>query len=213
MTPLASGRDCDVFALDDDRVLRRYRSGADACAEADIMTRVRGLGFPVPQVFSCEGADIVMQRLEGGTMLRAIGTEIGLDAAARMLAGLHEQLHHIGFIHLDLHPENVIITEQGPMVLNWRHATEGDPDLDIAMTALIVAQAAVDPRVSFSSGAAAYLRAFLHHAGGDPMRMLDTAVAARAADSGLSPDETALLPQAAALIRLMVGGDRKATAA
>jgi hypothetical protein len=32
--PLASGRDADVFAIDADRVLRRYRDGGDVTAVA-----------------------------------------------------------------------------------------------------------------------------------------------------------------------------------
>jgi hypothetical protein len=37
-TPLASGRDADVFAIDAGRVLRRYRTGGDVSAEARVMT-------------------------------------------------------------------------------------------------------------------------------------------------------------------------------
>jgi hypothetical protein len=49
--PFAAGREADVFALDDGRVLRRYRTGADATGEAEVMAYAAGLGFPVPEVF------------------------------------------------------------------------------------------------------------------------------------------------------------------
>jgi len=31
-------------------------------------------------------------------------------------------------VHLDLHPENVMLTVSGPVVIDWRNATDGDPD-------------------------------------------------------------------------------------
>lgn len=37
---IASGRDADVFALGDDRVLRRYRLGGDVGPEAELMAYV-----------------------------------------------------------------------------------------------------------------------------------------------------------------------------
>lgn len=45
---LASGRDTDVFAIDDRRVLRGYRHDLDTAAEAAVMRHVAAHGFPVP---------------------------------------------------------------------------------------------------------------------------------------------------------------------
>src|SRR5665647_261519 len=70
--PLASGRDADVFALGNGRVLRRYRDGSDATAEAELMAYVAGHGFPVPAVYAVDGADIEMELLDGSTMLDAL---------------------------------------------------------------------------------------------------------------------------------------------
>jgi hypothetical protein len=44
------GRDVDVFAIDERRVLRRYRGGGDVEPEALVMTYTAGLGFPVPVI-------------------------------------------------------------------------------------------------------------------------------------------------------------------
>lgn len=60
-TPIASGREAGVFALDDDRVLRRYRRAADVTEEAEAMAYVAGLGFPVPAVY-----EAVAARVRGG---------------------------------------------------------------------------------------------------------------------------------------------------
>ncbi|GIH14099.1 phosphotransferase [Rugosimonospora africana] len=210
-TPLARGRSADVFALDSGRVLRRYRDGADVSAEAEVMAYVGGLGFPVPRVDSADGTDLVMERLDGPTMLDALvsGT---LDPAdgGRQLADLHTRLHAlparlsrdpaVRVVHLDLHPQNVMLSSRGAVVIDWRNATEGPPDLDTAMTALIMAQIAVDPAHDLAELAAAGVRGFLARSDGDPRRALDEAVALRAADPNLTRDEARLLPAAAALI-------------
>jgi aminoglycoside phosphotransferase (APT) family kinase protein len=65
-----------------------------------------------------------------------------------MLAELHVQLHDItapdllrpapigagtAVLHLDLHPLNVIIGRNGPVVIDWTGASVGDPDLDVGL--------------------------------------------------------------------------------
>jgi aminoglycoside phosphotransferase (APT) family kinase protein len=54
---------------------------------------------------------------------------------------------------LDLHPENVMITADGPVVTDWTNAADGPPELDLAMTRSWLdvaerAQAATMPRPS-----------------------------------------------------------------
>jgi hypothetical protein len=43
---LASGREADVYALDDHRALRRYRREADVTGEVTAMRYLAGLGHP-----------------------------------------------------------------------------------------------------------------------------------------------------------------------
>jgi hypothetical protein len=78
-----------VYALDDARVLRRYRQGEDTTREAQAMDYVRSLGYPVPAVHRAAGPDLVLERLDGGTMLQAfVAGEVAQlpDAAARVRA-------------------------------------------------------------------------------------------------------------------------------
>lgn len=224
--PFASGREADVFALGDGRVLRRYRGGQDATAEADVMAYVRGLGFPAPEVYAVSGADLVMERLDGPTLAEALLTgQMSLAEGAAVQADLLRRLHELParchsrsgsgsgsdrgvsgggatIVHLDLHPENVVLTAGGAVVIDWRNARDGAGDLDTAFAALILAQLAVgsiDHVLGEKAGR--LLDHFLRCAPGDPVRLLDEAVALRSGQYTLSAEEVGMLPVAAARVR------------
>jgi streptomycin 6-kinase len=106
-------------------------------------------------VFTAVGTDLVMERLYGPVLLDAVAAgDHDAGAAGRVLADLHTRLHAIPsragtpderVLHLDLHPANVVLTARGPVLIDWTNATDGPPDLDVAQTAVILAQAAVEP--------------------------------------------------------------------
>ena len=206
----AAGREADVFALDDDRVLRRYRDGGDATREAALMAYLHERGYPVPAVYSADGADLVMERLDGPTMVRALmaGTCSVPDGAA-MLADLLRRLHDIpgqsgsGTVgHYDLHPESVLLTSRGPVVIDWRNGRDGPADLDTALSALILGQVAIGSiELGAREAAGALLDLFLAAAPGDPLSRLDEAVEIRRGQWTLSQEEVAALGTAAARVR------------
>jgi hypothetical protein len=37
-------------------------------------------------------------------------------------------------VHLDLHPMNVMVTAEGPVVIDWSNAKRGAPEMDVANT-------------------------------------------------------------------------------
>ncbi|WP_433610482.1 phosphotransferase [Dactylosporangium sp. CA-139114] len=208
---LASGRDADVYALDERRVLRRYRRGGDVAAEAAIMRYVSDHGYPVPRIYQAEGADLVMERLDGPTMLQALGDgALDLKAGATVLADLLERLHKVRvrsatdpgtrILHLDLHPENVVMTEGGPVVIDWRNSCEGPPELDVAMTALIIATVAVLPGHQFAERAEAFLDTLLSCTRDNPLSQLEAAVHRRSADANVTADEKVHLHEAKLLV-------------
>lgn len=107
-----------------------------------------------PDACSAARTDLVMQRLSGPTMLQALmDAAITPEQAGGILAHLLRRLHTIParastapgnrILHLDLHPDNVMLTSQGPVVIDWCNTAEGPPGLDWAMSALIHAQVAV----------------------------------------------------------------------
>jgi len=210
-TPLASGREADVFALDDKRVLRRYRREADTSAEAATMAYVGSLGYPVPQVFETRGNEMVLERLYGPTMAQAFATgDLTLEAGAEMLADLLRSLHELPpwqespgdcVLHLDLHPENVLLTGRGPVVIDWCNARLGEADLDTGLSALIVAQVAVDGTHPIAALVGEFFETLLSLLPGDPARLLDEVVEFRAGQLKLSGQEIDGLAEAAAWVR------------
>jgi tRNA A-37 threonylcarbamoyl transferase component Bud32 len=209
---VGSGRDADVYSIGEDRVLRRYREGGDATREAELMAFVAGHGYPVPTIFDVDGADLVMERIDGPTMLGALAAgTLDLAQAARILAQLQNRLHNLPgrtaalsgdrVIHLDFHPENVMVGSRGPVVIDWRNATDGAADLDVALSAVILAQVAVDDGDGRAALARDMLARFLEQTEGDPIRLLDEAVARRRANRTMTPAELDLLVPAEAVIR------------
>jgi len=216
-TPIASGRDADVFALDEQRVLRRNRSGRSTAVEASIVRHVTEHGFPAPLVYRAGGPDVEMEWLHGPTLLQSLAADqTTVREAARILADLHTQLHTIAAIdlpgrpavagevvvHLDLHPANVVLTEaHGPSVVDWVNARAGSAALDVAMTSLIIAEVAADAGGEYSEAARALLVTFLADAGVDPLPALAEASRMRSSDPSLVIGERALVPVAAELVR------------
>jgi tRNA A-37 threonylcarbamoyl transferase component Bud32 len=205
---MASGNEADVFALDDKRVLRRYRRVTDVTGEAQVMAYVAELGYPVPVVYEAHGSDLVLERLDGPTMAQALAAgDIPVRAGADMLANLLQTLHELPtwpgaarqIVHLDLHPENIMLTGRGPVVIDWRNARDGEADLDTALSAVIVAQVAADGAHPWSAAAGEFLTVFLAVAPGDPFRLLDEAVEFRGRQ--LSLTDLGDLAPAKALIR------------
>ncbi len=223
---LTSGTSADVFALDETRVLRRYREGRDATPEVELLRHVTAHGFPAPAVLDAAGSDIVMERVHGPTLLQALGAgEVSIGDAAQVLADLHARLHAIPapeswvapsdrdwpllsggpvVVHLGLHPGNVILAEDGPSLVDWAAARSGTPELDVAVTAVMLAEVAVDAGGDYSQAARALLAGFLHASDVSPVAALDDASALRAIDPVLVPGERELVPEAADLVRKLV---------
>jgi Phosphotransferase enzyme family len=118
------------------------------------MEHARAAAFPVPSARALSETDIAMERLEGRTMMEDLGRHPWLlPRHAQTLASLHERLHSIeapdwlpaplgdgkAMLHLDLHPENVLLTGNGPVVIDWPNAAKGPADADIAFSWIVIA--------------------------------------------------------------------------
>ena len=183
-TLIGKGRSADVFTFGDGRVLRQYREARAVEAEARVMEHVRAHGVPVPQVFEVRQNALVMERVEGPTMLaHVVSHPWQLRRHALTLARLHELLHAVPalpglpepfgagetLLHRDLHPDNVLLGPNGPVIIDWTGACNGAGAADIAATWLLLETSEVPggrlQRMIAGAGRAFFLRTFLNRAG------------------------------------------------
>ena len=189
MRVLSAGRASEILDLGGDRVLRRFKSGGDPAREAAVMGHAREHGYPVPEVFEVRADALVLELVDGPTMADDVRRRPWRAVRhARTLARLHERLHEIPFegsrlLHLDLHPENVLLSPGGPVVIDWANAEPGDPALDVALTWVIGATVG-------NAGASLFTRLFLRHVDREAARRaLPAAVAYRLADRNVTDAE------------------------
>lgn len=145
MATIKQGRASAVTDLGDGTILR---TGGRPEAEARMMELARSHGFLVPRVREVRPDGLVLERVDGPTMGDALRRRPWLGGRhVRALAELHERLHRIPFdgaalVHFDLHPDNVLMSASGPVVIDWTNAHGADPASDVAMTWLILATSA-----------------------------------------------------------------------
>jgi aminoglycoside phosphotransferase (APT) family kinase protein len=154
MDQIATGRDCDVYLLDDRRILRRMRHGVSTEAEAETMWALADAGYPVPRVYSAVGQDMVMERIDGPSLAQAVFSgALSVSDGGALLARLHHDLHALPWpggeplLHMDLHPLNVLMSDNGPVVIDWTTARPGPAGLDVAYSALVCAQVVTTPGI------------------------------------------------------------------
>ncbi len=164
---LGHGRSADVYDVGGGRVLRRYRPDAVRPGlverEALVMRHLAAHGFPVPEVFDADGGDLVMQRLDGRTMLTDLEHRPWrLGRHAELWAELHRRLAAVpvgdlvaqgvparfgepeAILHLDFHPDNIMLAPDGPVVFDWTNATIGPAAADVAQSWIVGATSTVD---------------------------------------------------------------------
>ncbi len=156
MPLIGRGRAADVFDAGNGRVVRRYRVAQPGSVEREAiaMQYLRARGAPVPEVFAADGNDLVMERLDGPTMLDVLKSKPWrARSIGRELATLHQRIHQIpagdielrrfsdgdSILHLDLHPDNVILTATGPVIIDWSNVAVGDPLADVIFSWMIMA--------------------------------------------------------------------------
>lgn len=180
------------------------------------MAFVRDLGYPAPAVEEVrdDGLAIVMERIDGGTMVDALMRRPwSARSQGRLLGELHTQLHALRappwaedapmgsgdrMLHLDLHPLNVMIGRHGPVVIDWTNARRGDPAVDVALSWAIVAAGQVETNRLVGKLAtrlrSSLLSGFLSVVDReDAARALRLAVTWKVRDANLSADEQAAM--------------------
>ncbi|WP_061297887.1 phosphotransferase [Herbidospora cretacea] len=158
---IGSGRDCDIYEAGAGKVIRRAKDGRSLEREASVMRHASRGGFPAPQVYDADGPDILMERLDGPSLFQdAAAHPCRVSDHGTLLADLLEKLSAVRapgwlpaacvgnhLLHLDLHPHNVLLTGDGPRVIDWATAGRGASAADIASTWLALASGHVEPEL------------------------------------------------------------------
>lgn len=196
---IASGRASEIFDLGGGRALRRFKVGGNPEREALVMRHAHERGYPVPAVYEVGPDSLVLERIEGPTMLEAVfARPAALDEQAHVLARLHHELHRIAapaglaalgdgdrLLHLDLHPENVILSPAGAVVVDWTNSRRGAAALDVAQTWVICATSNGAGQLGLE-----FVEAFLAHFDREGVRRkLPLAVEHRLADRNVLDEE------------------------
>jgi aminoglycoside phosphotransferase (APT) family kinase protein len=135
-------------------------------------------------VFDAAGPDIVMEKVDGPTMLADLARRPWrlLRHAAR-LTRLHQQVHRVpaldglrapfgdgpALLHLDLHPDNVLLSPRGPVLIDWEGAGRGPAEADLALCWVVVAMSTVPgsrwQQLAGRAGQRLFADAVLRHSG------------------------------------------------
>ena len=178
------------------------------------MEYLRGHGYPVPAIdeVSDDGTDLVMERIDGPSMGDYLMRRPwAVRRQGVVLANLHRRLHEIPapdflppalvgpgdcFLHMDLHPLNVIIGAKGPVVIDWPNAARGDPrvDVDLAWVLMVAGEIPANRIVATVAGwaRAQLVKGFLDTIGTDQALLkekLRDVVSFKVQDPNMSPGE------------------------
>ena len=184
---IAEGATAEIFAWDEDKILKLYHEGAssgEAEQEAACASIAYDAGLNTPAVIDTiiieNRQGIIFERVHGVTMLEAINAdpqklvsyahllaELQIDMHTRTVSklplqcqrlqhriqsrsGLAEEIRSAllkdldqfqgdnAICHGDLHPENILLTAEEPVIIDWVDATQGSPLVDAARTTLLL---------------------------------------------------------------------------
>ena len=184
---IAEGVTAEVFAWDENKILKLYHESAspgEAEQEAARATIAYDAGLNTPTVINTITIEnrqgIIFERVHGVTMVDAIIAnpqklisyahllaELQVDMYTRTASKLPSQRHRLqrqiqsvsglaletkaailtdldrfpddnAICHGDFHPENILITAEEPVIIDWVDATQGSPLADVARTALLL---------------------------------------------------------------------------
>lgn len=191
-----------MFIRSDGLLVKRTRTGRDLRREAEMMSYLSGYGIPVPRVHEATEDELVMQYVPGPRMSEEIGRKPWLAGSlGEELADLHNRLDVIpapGFLsgdgdllHLDLHPGNVVLGPEGPVVLDWASATKGDRRLDVALSWVSLAVAHLAPVMKLTRWR--FLRSFMANVDPEARNAIPEAARIRLERHDRDPRERAAL--------------------
>lgn len=107
---------------------------------ADLHTRMHTILLPQDTYSQHQQIE---RSIELGVDLSKMEKQTILDMAAHLPDGSEA-------CHGDFHPDNVLMTDHGPVIIDWMTGTRGHPLGDVARTRLLFQTGGLPPRVSFA---------------------------------------------------------------
>ena len=194
---IAEGATAEVFAWDEDKILKLYHESAspgEAEQEAAHASIAYDAGLNTPAVIDTITIEnrqgVIFEKVHGVTMVEAIIAnpqklipyahllaELQVDMHTRTasklplqrqrlqrqiqkLFGLAEEIKAAilknldqlqddnAVCHGDLHPENILLTAEEPVIIDWVDATQGSPLVDAARTHLLLRDGDLPPSMN-----------------------------------------------------------------
>ncbi len=120
--------------LRDVALSKPWRAGASARAFADLHAKIHACVLP----------ELPSQRQRLENRLRST-TMLPPALKEAVLKTLYNLPDGDWVCHGDFHPENVVVTAQGPVIIDWTDATRGNPLADVARTSLLLRVSGLPP--------------------------------------------------------------------
>jgi tRNA A-37 threonylcarbamoyl transferase component Bud32 len=184
--PLAYGRQAEIFAWGEGRVLKLFLGNWPEAARHEFaisrLAYMQGARTPQPlEVVEKDGRPgIVFEKVEGPSLLRLLGMRPWqVKSMGRQFAELHHTVHRCkapelpsarpelekiiqsrqqlstttrtallkllstlqdgdSLLHGDFHPDNVMVTSRGMVIIDWPNAACGCPLADVARTSIML---------------------------------------------------------------------------
>lgn len=170
------------------------------------MSWLHGQGIAVPDVHRAEGRDLVTDRVDGPTMLEDLERRPWMVVRhARALADRQSGINELAapawlpaddtvgggdaVVHGDLHPDNVILGPDGPVVIDFSNSCRGPAAVDAALTHVLMSTFEVDG-LTDRVGQRFVVEAFGRRRGRNTIRAgLSTAIRYRLADTNVTDAE------------------------
>lgn len=214
---IGRGRDAVIVDHGPGLVLRRPLRPRAVSREIAVMRWLDERGYPSPRVIEEIEDGLVMERVDGPTMLEDLAART-VSGHMTTLAHLHAQLHMLPappglpapygvgttLLHGDLHPGNVILSPEGPKVIDWTNACLGPAGADLANAWLLIACVGVPDgrlaRVRERTTRSVAVQALLSAAGQlgeveSARSSLEVVLADRHHDPNMTPSELAAMSQ------------------
>jgi len=121
------------------------------------------------EMHQCSAADsnLPSQRASALLAIQHAGA-LGDDLRQKALQALETLPDGDRLCHGDFHPDNVLLTSRGPVIIDWMTAVQGHPAADVARTRLLLSLGDPPPGSAFSLrlillGRSLYVRSYLRY--------------------------------------------------